>query len=45
MKTPELFKLLFDDPPEDPNYHPLPDDERPGGFNWGGGDGADDQPL
>ena len=43
LKTPELFKLLLDDPPEDPNYHPLPDDERPGGFNWGGGEGPDDQ--
>ena len=45
LKTPELFKLLFDDPPEDPNYHPLPDDERPGGFNWGGGDGPEDDPA
>jgi len=29
-------KRLFDSPPEDPNYQPLPE-ERPGGFNWGEG--------
>ena len=29
-------KWLFDVPPEDPNYNPLPE-ERPGGYNWGEG--------
>lgn len=29
-------KTIFDAPPEDPNYQPLPED-RPGGFNWGDG--------
>lgn len=30
-------KWLFDMPPEDPDYNPLPEEERPGGFNWGEG--------
>ena len=29
-------KWLFDSPPENPDYRPLPE-ERPGGFNWGEG--------
>ena len=33
-------KYLFDHPREDPNYNPLPEDERPGGFNWGEGAAA-----
>ena len=28
---------MFDAPPEDPNYNPLPE-ERPGGFGWGQGE-------
>lgn len=34
LQTPRLIKYLFESPPEDPNYNPLPED-RPGGFNWG----------
>jgi len=34
LKTPRIIKALFDAPPDDPNYNPLPED-RPGGFNWG----------
>ncbi|XP_015123371.1 derlin-2 [Diachasma alloeum] len=34
LKTPRILKKLFDEPPADPNYAPLPED-RPGGFNWG----------
>jgi hypothetical protein len=30
--------MLFDAPPDDPNYGPLPEEERPGGFAWGGGE-------
>ena len=30
-------KAIFDAPPEDPNYQPLPEEDRPGGFNWGEG--------
>ena len=30
-------KTIFDAPPEDPNYQPLPEEDRPGGFNWGDG--------
>ena len=34
----ELYrKAIFDAPPEDPNYQPLPEEDRPGGFNWGEG--------
>ena len=31
-------KDIFDDRPTDPDYNPLPEDDRPGGFNWGGND-------
>ena len=36
-------KAIFDAAPEDPNYQPLPEEDRPGGFNWGDGQrvGAD----
>ena len=34
LTTPQIFKVLFDPAPEDPDYNPLPE-ERPGGFNWG----------
>ncbi|XP_011309023.1 derlin-2 [Fopius arisanus] len=34
LKTPQILKKLFDEPPVDSNYVPLPED-RPGGFNWG----------
>lgn len=46
LKTPGFLKTLFDAPPEDPNYQPLPEEDRPGGFNWGEGQqvGADDMP-
>lgn len=36
LKTPMLLKVLCDPAPEDPNYAPVPE-ERPGGFEWGGG--------
>lgn len=35
LKTPQILKTMFDSPPEDPDYIPLPE-ERPGGYNWGG---------
>ncbi|PAA71365.1 hypothetical protein BOX15_Mlig028359g1 [Macrostomum lignano] len=37
LRTPQFLKTLFDAPPgqQDPNYQPLPEEERPGGFNWG----------
>lgn len=37
LKTPQFLKSLFDAPPEDPDYTPIPE-EQPGGFNWGPGD-------
>lgn len=37
LKTPGILKSIFDAPPEDPNYQPLPEEDRPGGFNWGEG--------
>ncbi|CAH3196255.1 unnamed protein product [Porites evermanni] len=37
LKTPGILKAIFDAPPEDPNYQPLPEEDRPGGFNWGEG--------
>lgn len=30
-------KAILDPVAEDPNYNPLPEDERPGGFDWGEG--------
>ncbi|XP_019618806.1 PREDICTED: derlin-2-like [Branchiostoma belcheri] len=49
LKTPGILKWIFDAPPEDPNYAPLPEEDRPGGFRWGegvrvgGGDEAENQ--
>lgn len=37
LKTPGIMKAIFDAAPEDPNYQPLPEEDRPGGFNWGDG--------
>ncbi|XP_066291557.1 derlin-2-like [Branchiostoma lanceolatum] len=37
LKTPGILKWIFDAPPEDPNYAPLPEEDRPGGFHWGEG--------
>ncbi|XP_037289822.1 derlin 2 isoform X2 [Rhipicephalus microplus] len=34
LATPRFIKYLFESPPADPNYNPLPED-RPGGFDWG----------
>lgn len=39
-QTNKLFLLIsskniFDEPEDHADYHPLPEDERPGGFNWG----------
>jgi len=34
LKTPQLFRSLFDPEPED-DYTPLPEEQQPGGFNWG----------
>ena len=42
IKTPQILKVLCDEAPEDPNYAPPPE-ERPGGYDWGQGGGADDQ--
>jgi len=38
LRTPAILKRLLEgptEPPADPNYRPLPEDERPGGYNWG----------
>jgi len=44
LKTPQVLKWLFDpSAPVDPNYQPLPEDQRPGGYNFGGGN-VDDLP-
>ncbi|XP_070572557.1 derlin-2-like [Ptychodera flava] len=37
LKTPGFLKYIFDSPLEDPDYQPLPEDDRPGGFQWGQG--------
>lgn len=37
LKTPGFLKAIFDAPLEDPNYQPLPEEDRPGGFHWGEG--------
>ncbi|XP_076339360.1 derlin-2-like isoform X1 [Tachypleus tridentatus] len=37
LKTPYFIKYLFDIAPDDPNYHPLLEDQ-PGGFDLGAGD-------
>ncbi len=42
LQTPNVLKVLFDPAPEDPAYNPLPE-ERPGGFEWGGGAEANQQ--
>lgn len=34
LKTPAFLQTILDAVPEDPSYHPEPED-RPGGFNWG----------
>nr|CAG4645778.1 EOG090X0CFQ [Lynceus sp. MCZ IZ 141354] len=39
LKTPRILKQLFDDHSEDANYNPTPED-RPGGFEWGGNQNA-----
>ena len=33
LKTPRLLKLLFDEGEDE--YGEVPDDTRPGGYNWG----------
>lgn len=38
LKTPSILKLIFDAPASEPPYRPLPEDQRPGGYNFGGGD-------
>ncbi|GLG93262.1 hypothetical protein R5R35_005423 [Gryllus longicercus] len=35
LNTPQILKTLFDGHPNDHDYTPLPEDQRPGGFNWG----------
>ncbi|XP_052797929.1 derlin-2-like [Mya arenaria] len=42
LKTPRFLTYIFDRQ-DDPNYNPLPE-ERPGGFNWGEGQVAGEQP-
>lgn len=45
LKTPLFLKNLLDPvEEEDPNYNPLPE-ERPGGFDWGGGAAGDGRPA
>jgi Derlin-2/3 len=45
LKTPQFMKWLFDPgAPVDPNYQPLPEDQRPGGYNFGGGEQLPDEP-
>lgn len=41
LRTPSFLKLLFDERREDPNYEPLPED-RPGGYDWGAGQRANE---
>jgi len=41
LRTPRLLKVLLD-PEQDPAYEPMPESERPGGFNWGGAQGGAD---
>ena len=37
-----LCRKALLDPEQDPAYEPMPETERPGGFNWGGAqDGAE----
>ena len=36
-------KRILDTNPEDTNYNPLPEEERPGGFDWGEGQRPQDQ--
>lgn len=43
LKTPQILKWLFDAPPEDVNYRPMPED-RPGGFDWGRNEEVGDNP-
>lgn len=39
-------KTILDPAAEDPNYNPLPEEERPGGFEWGDGQAPqEDQPV
>lgn len=46
LKTPKFLQKLFDAPPEDVDYEPLPEMEgvRPGGFHWGRQDAGDAPP-
>ena len=39
LKTPQILKVLCDESPDDPDYAPPPE-ERPGGYDWGAGGGA-----
>ncbi|XP_074641489.1 derlin-2-like [Tubulanus polymorphus] len=41
LKTPHFMKVLFDGLHEDPNYNVLPEEERPGGYDW---DGREERP-
>ncbi|XP_002735994.1 derlin-2-like [Saccoglossus kowalevskii] len=43
LKTPGFLKSIFDGPTVDPNYEPLPEEDRPGGFRWGQGEPLGDQ--
>lgn len=35
LKTPQFLKNIFDEPQDDADYQVLPEEDRPGGFNWG----------
>ncbi|XP_071946250.1 derlin-2-like [Antedon mediterranea] len=41
--TPEFLKAILDGQPEDPNYMPMPEEERPGGYDWGEGAPVQDE--
>jgi len=38
LKTPHILKWIFDTRRTESDYQPLPEDQRPGGYNFGGGD-------
>ncbi|PIK59806.1 putative derlin-2 [Apostichopus japonicus] len=45
LRTPGFLKTILDPAAEDPNYNPLPEEERPGGFEWGDGQAPQEGPA
>lgn len=35
LKTPQFLRNIFDEPPDTDEYIVLPENDRPGGFQWG----------